>query len=165
MFDLISRIFDQCCIPRMMAMGVNNHGNRRCFAARSRLLLTLLFINSFLGCIYYIHEQTEPIVMHSNTTNSAWNQLYDSHLSELYGSKATKALRSIRETLSNEYNQADLVGFYQLVQREYYMGLKCQRNANVSRTHVVPQRTESPGAPKSHPLIKKPARYLFSSSS
>jgi hypothetical protein len=149
----------------MMAIGVHNSGNRRCFTTRSRLLLTLLFFNSFLGCIYYIREQAVPITMPSNTTNSAWNQLYDSHLSELYGSKATKALRSIRDILANEYNQADLIGFYQLVQREYYMGLKCQRNANVSRTHVVPQRTESPNALKSPSILKKLTRYLFSSPS
>ena len=143
-----------------MAVNGNHYGNRRYSITRSRFLITLLFFNSFLGCIYYIHEQTAPIIMLTNTTNSLSNQLYDSHLSELYGSKETKALRFIRETLGNEYDQADLLGFYQLVQREYYMGLKCTRDRNMSRTNVVSQMTESPDALKSHPVGKKPARYL-----
>ena len=122
-----------------MMNNMNYHQNRRTpYVTRKRFFLTLLFLNSFLGCVYYVHEQ--------NSSLSA-NQIQSNGLMEI---KLTNALRAIRSTLENEYNYEDVVRFYQLVHDEYALGMRCAR----------PNVTEQTAAVRNVSLVRKSSRSL-----
>lgn len=121
-------------------MNLNYHQNRRTpHVTRKRLFLTLLFINSFLGCVYYIHEQNLPLSSSQNQENTST------------GTQLTAALRSIRSILEHDYNYEDLVKFYRLVHDEFALGLRCAR-ANVTGEMTTTNRNVS--------LLRKPSRLL-----
>ena len=94
-----------------MAMVINQSQQRTRCCTRKSFFVTLLFLNSFIGCVYYIHEQNEQAAM-QNTTSSNFRK----HI--FHASRPTKAMDFIRRTLENEYDRDDLTEFYDLVQHE-----------------------------------------------
>ena len=120
-----------------MALSPNHTDNRMNYSIGKRFFLTLLIFNSFLGCIYYLHEQKEQEVIQNVISTKILNRQEDNQ----YSIKTNKALKFIRTTLENEYNQDDLMKFYNLVQEEYSLGLKCKRTQNTSPVMVISNAT------------------------
>jgi hypothetical protein len=107
----------------LMAFGFDSTQSCYLCSNRKRCFLTLLFINSFVACIYYIHEQNQPKV-------TPYVKAYTNR----FPPRINKAVEFIRNTLDNEYNQEDLVTFYDLVDKEFTLGLRCMRNKKQPQT-------------------------------
>jgi hypothetical protein len=117
-----------------MAFNLNHPNNRVSYRNGKRFLFTLLILNSFLGCIYLIHEQK---VKQLDATQS--NDIYKQQDTNEDSIRPNKAIKYLRNVLENEYNQDDLIRFYNHVQNEYSLGLKCTRTKNIS----VPMHTSN----------------------
>lgn len=98
-------------------MAFDNNHNCYFYLNRKRCFLTLLFINCFIACIYYIYEQnvTYKYLLRNNS------QPKTSPI------KINKVIEFIKNTLENEYNQDDLTTFYNTVEKEFSLGLRCTR--------------------------------------
>ncbi|CAF1272113.1 unnamed protein product [Rotaria sordida] len=111
---------------------------------RKHFLLILLCFNVFFGCIYFIHERKEeeiiPILSATNTKIS--NIIFQRQQYNQYVIKTNKAIEFIKNTLENEYNQNDLMNFYNHVQKEYSLGLRCTRIQNISKTMAITNTTD-----------------------
>ena len=105
-----------------MAFGLNNDSHSYLCANHKRCFLILLFLNSLLGCIYYLHGQN--LLLKLPNGNSYAKQT-DTNLYQ----KQTNAVHLIRNILENEYDHQDLMTFYQLVENEFASGLRCTRNS------------------------------------
>jgi hypothetical protein len=103
-----------------MAFGFDNNHNLYLYCNQKRCFLILLLFNSLLACIYYFHEQNQFRIPR-NITN------HPERINTNLPRKQTKALKFIRNILENEYNQNDLGIFYNLVEKEFSLGLRCTR--------------------------------------
>ncbi|CAF4084730.1 unnamed protein product, partial [Adineta steineri] len=92
--------------------------NKRCF-------LTLVLFNFFLACTYYFYEHNQFDVR-QNAVKHFPNIFYQHELSR----KTDNSIEIIRNILENEYNRSDLQIFYDLVDKEFALGLRCTRNQN-----------------------------------
>ncbi|CAF1219046.1 unnamed protein product [Adineta steineri] len=92
--------------------------NKRCF-------LTLVLFNFFLACTYYFYEHNQSDVR-QNAVKHFPNIFYQHELSR----KTDNSIEIIRNILENEYNRSDLQIFYDLVEKEFALGLRCTRNQN-----------------------------------
>lgn len=103
----------------------SNHNNNHRFKSGhcKRIFLTLIFFNTLLGCIYYLNEQNNQ----ERITASTWKGV--TH----YQERVSSAIQSIQNILAREYNPDDLNQFYNHVQNEYSLGLKCARQENTSQ--------------------------------
>ena len=129
-----------------MAMGIHQSQQRTRCCTRKSFFLTMLFVNSFVGCIYYIHEQREQATMQNTTSSNLRNHIIDGRqVDALHGNRTTKAMEFIRRTLENEYDRDDLTRFYELVQREYGAGLKCSRAAQATSAKMTTRRSNRTG--------------------
>jgi hypothetical protein len=84
---------------------------------QKRCFLILLLFNSFVACIYYLSGSI------SQTTKTT---PIDTNLNQ----KHNHAIKFIRTILENEYDHEDLITFYNLVEKEFSLGLRCTRKAN-----------------------------------
>jgi hypothetical protein len=92
---------------------------------QKRYFLILLF-NLFVVCIYYFSGS----ILHS--TNRSTIPI------DTYGyQKQNHAIKFIRNILENEYDHQDLMTFYNLLDKEFSLGLRCTREANPSPTIVL----------------------------
>jgi len=114
-----------------MILNLNSNNNRASYFNGKRFFIILLFLNTFLGCIYIIHEQKEQEINQHTIGTSTWNNNFNHQ--HQYLIKTNKALEFIQNTLQNEYNYNDLIKFYDFVQKEYSLGLKCTRQQNISQ--------------------------------
>jgi hypothetical protein len=108
-------------------MGSNSNSNNNLPSYRNgkRFFITLLILNSFIGCIYLMREKKEKQIEESNFKRQEQNQ---------YPIEKTKAIKFIQAVLENEYNQDDLFQFYKHVHKEYSLGLRCTRTQNITNT-------------------------------
>ena len=102
----------------------SNHNNNHRFKSGhcKRIFLTLIFFNTLLGCIYYLNEQNNQ----ERIPASTWKGV--THHQE----RVSNAIQFIENILAREYNLDDLNQFYNHVQNEYSLGLKCARQENIS---------------------------------
>ncbi|CAF3948866.1 unnamed protein product [Rotaria sp. Silwood2] len=126
-----------------MVHSSNHSNNCVSYIIRKHFLLILLCLNAFLGCMYYIRgrneEKLNPIPSTTNTRVS--NVILNRQQHNQYVIKTNKAIVFIKNTLENEYNQNDLMSFYNHVQKEYSLGLKCTRIQNISKTMAISNNT------------------------
>lgn len=109
-----------------MAIRFDNNQNYHFYLNRKRCFLILLLLNSCLAGIYYVYEQNQlKLTQHVKT--------YTQHISP----RINKAIEFIKNTLDNEYNQEDLVTFYELVEKEFTLGLRCMRKTIQSPTITI----------------------------
>jgi hypothetical protein len=120
-----------------MTLSPNPTNNRMNYSIRKRFFLILLIFNSFLGCIYYFHEKQEQQIIQNVMSTKTSKNIFTQQNYDQYPIQTNKALQFIRKTLENEYNQDDLIQFYNLVQTEYSLGLKCTRTQNISPIMVI----------------------------
>jgi len=118
-----------------MILNLNSNTNRASYFNGKRFFIILLFLNTFLGCIYIIHEQKEQEINQNMISTSTWNNTFN--YQHQYSIKTNKALQFIQNTLENEYNYDDLIKFYDFVQKEYSLGLKCTRKQNISQPMAI----------------------------
>lgn len=88
----------------------------RCSNPR-RYFFILLLLNSLLACIYYLHEQTFS------------TYLLKQSMKKIFPSIQNSAIDYLRKTLQDEYNPDDLLRFYQTVEKEFSLGLRCMRES------------------------------------
>lgn len=105
----------------------NHHLKRTC--SWKHIFLTLIFFNTFLGCIYYFNEHNNPERISSSTWKSV---IYHEESQE-----KVNALQFIKNILANEYNQDDLHRFYTHVKHQYSLGLKCTRQVNNNSQELI----------------------------
>lgn len=115
-----------------MLFNSNHSINHLCYFSKKRFLITVLLIHAFLSCIYYIHEQREQPI-NSNTT--LWANDTFNHRQQR-NQNLNKPIEFIKNVLENEYNPTDLQKFYDLVKKEYSLGLKCTRKENLSQSII-----------------------------
>jgi hypothetical protein len=116
-----------------MILNLNPNNNRVRYFNGKRFFVIVLFINTFLGCIYYIHEQKEQVIVRNPKPTKILNNTFNQEKYNQYLIKPNKAIKFIQNILENEYNQDDLIKFYNHVQKEYSLGLKCTRKRNRSQ--------------------------------
>jgi hypothetical protein len=117
-----------------MAFVFDTNQNRHFCLNRKRCFLSLLFFNCCLACIYYIHGQNLSQIERNVTST----KLVHNNLNRIsYVIKLNKACEFIGNTLDNEYNQDDLVVFYNTVDKEFSLGLRCTRNNVQSQTAIL----------------------------
>jgi regulatory protein YycI of two-component signal transduction system YycFG len=116
-----------------MIFNLNPNNNRASYVSRKRFFVTLLFLNTFLGCIYFIHEQKDHTIIQNAISTTVWNNSFNREQHNQYLIKTNQAIQFIQNTLENEYNREDLIKFYYHVQNEYSLGLKCTRKQNISQ--------------------------------
>jgi len=107
-----------------MAFSVENSHNSYIYINRKRCFLLLLLLNCLLACIYYIHVQKQSKTTQHLTT-------YTKQIPKNLYSKQpiTKAMKFIRKILENEYDLNDLITFYNIVEKEFSLGLRCTRKS------------------------------------
>ncbi|CAF4640272.1 unnamed protein product [Rotaria sp. Silwood1] len=118
----------------------SKHSNNRVnYFIKKHFFLLFLCLNAFFGGIYYIRGRTEEeINLVSSTTNTRIsNTILSQQQHNQSVIKTNKAIDFIKNTLKDEYNQDDLMKFYNHVQREYSLGLKCARMQNISKTMAI----------------------------
>ena len=108
-----------------MGFSLNSTTNRSSYRNGKRFFITLLILNSFIGCIYLIREQKEKQIEQTTSKHQEQNR---------YPIAKTKAIKFIQAVLENEYNQDDLFQFYKHVHKEYSLGLRCTRTQNITNT-------------------------------
>ena len=122
------------------AGSLDAHCNRYLCVNRKRCFLALVIVNFLLAGVYYLHEPTEKTGSPANVAHRHADR--DWSLDE--STKITTLLKAILET---DYNQEDLTAFYELVQREFSLGLRCTRaaapatNNAVNTSHLLRNRT------------------------
>lgn len=84
---------------------------------QKQCFLLLLICNTLLACIYYFHEQTFSSYLLSKSKQKQF------HLIE------NPAVKFLRQTLENEYDYTDLLTFYEIVEKEFSLGLRCMRKS------------------------------------
>jgi regulatory protein YycI of two-component signal transduction system YycFG len=102
----------------------SNNTNRINYCNGKHIFITFVFLNIFLGCIYYINKQ--EIISNKRLSRSS-NETYN-------------AIEFIQNTLANEYNQDDLIQFYAHVKNEYSLGLKCTRKPRITFNLTIADR-------------------------
>jgi hypothetical protein len=127
-----------------MAFVFDTNQNRHFCLNRKRCFLSLLFFNCCLACIYYIHGQ-ELSETERNVTST---KLVHNNLNRIsYVIKLNKACEFIGNTLDNEYNQDDLVVFYNTVDKEFSLGLRCTRKTvqpqTIAKTAAISNNSNS----------------------
>jgi hypothetical protein len=100
----------------------NNYSSSICFNQK-RCFVILLLCNCLIAFIYYVHEQNGSKIVKARTT-------YTKSIHENDVLKINKAIQFIRNTLETEYNLHDLATFYNLVEKEFSLGLRCTRKKN-----------------------------------
>jgi len=103
-----------------MAFDFDNNHTCYLYLHRKRCFVILLLLNSFLACIYYIYEQNQS---HVKQIPNYFNRTQSLR-------KLTKPIEFLRNTLENEYNRDDLEIFYNMVEEEFSLGLRCTRKVN-----------------------------------
>lgn len=89
--------------------------NKRCF-------LILLLFNVLLACMYYLYAQNQSSIKENV---------------RIYFKRFEKKMNGtdpIRTVLESEYDHNDLEVFYNLVHKEFALGLRCMRKADQSVT-------------------------------
>jgi uncharacterized protein YpmS len=126
-----------------MLFSVNHNNNHRLnYCSWKRIFLTLLFLNTFLGCIYFIHEEKEQeINQNIISTSTTWKKIFTPQQQNQSFIETTNAIKFIQNILEREYNQDDLIKFYNYVQKEYSLGLKCTRKKNILTGMNISNRT------------------------
>ncbi|CAF3066613.1 unnamed protein product [Rotaria socialis] len=116
-------------------MVYNSNHNNNCVSNCSRkyILIILLLLNALIGVIYYIHGQKEDDI---DANVIATNTLLHRRQHSPYGIKTIKPIESIKKILEKEYNRDDLMNFYNHVQKEYSLGLKCTRIKSTPATLI-----------------------------
>jgi hypothetical protein len=107
----------------------SNHYSYLCVNPKRCFLILLLF-NSFLACIYYIHEKDFLLISSNITTHT---QQIDTNINQ----NQNRALTFIRNILENEYNQDDLIKFYNIVEEQFSLGLRCTRKTSPLPTIIL----------------------------
>lgn len=109
----------------------NTNSHLKRFCPWKRIFFTLIFFNTFLGCIYYFNGQNNQESIPPSTWKSVVH--HEEYLSS--STKQANALQFIESILSSEYNSDDLNRFYTHVKKQYSLGLQCTRQGNLS--HAV----------------------------
>jgi hypothetical protein len=123
-----------------MGSSLNSTNNCSSYRTGKRFFITLLILNSFIGCIYLIREQREKQIEQTTFKYQEQNQYpieqttFKRQEQNQYPIEKTKAIKFIQAVLENEYNQNDLFQFYKHVHKEYSLGLRCTRTQNVTNT-------------------------------
>lgn len=89
-----------------------------------RWILLILLFNSIGFCIYYTQQRTPYDI---SAYMKGLNQMFVNPQHNLTDIKQIQPIEFIKTILENEYNQTDLINFYDHVQKEYSLGLKCTR--------------------------------------
>ncbi|CAF1577216.1 unnamed protein product [Rotaria sp. Silwood1] len=108
-----------------MALDLNKNHNYNFCLSRKRCFLILLLFNSIIAYTYYTHGHNQS--KHIENTAIKSRHININSKQKQYSSETTEPIDFIRNILENEYNYDDLVTFYNLVQKEFSLGLRCTR--------------------------------------
>ncbi|CAF2669811.1 unnamed protein product [Rotaria sp. Silwood2] len=115
-----------------MAFDINKNHNHHFCLSRKRCFLILLLCNSIIAYIYYIHGQNQSKKTENNAINP--QNMHVNVKQKQYPIEANQAINFIRSTLENEYDHDDLISFYNFVQQEFSLGLRCARKTKKIET-------------------------------
>jgi hypothetical protein len=135
----------------------SNKLNRQLYLKRKRCFLTFLLLISSLPGIYYIYGQHK-----SQTTRNLTKYLNRPSLNfneRKYTTEINKAIEFITKTLENEYNRNDLISFYQVVEKEFRLGLRCMRKTIQPETTIDPNFSTDNQTHRSITTIGTALRY------
>jgi hypothetical protein len=127
-----------------MAFVLDNNQNHYFCLNRKRCFLSLLFFNCCLACIYYIHGQNLSQIERNVTST----KLVHNNLNRIsYAIQLNKPIKFIRNILDSEYDQDDLVAFYNIVDKEFSLGLRCTRKTvqpqTIAKTAAISNNSNS----------------------
>ncbi|CAF0932941.1 unnamed protein product [Rotaria sordida] len=117
-----------------MAFNLNTSYNYSFCLSRKRCFLMLLLFNSTIAYIYYIYDHNQSQQIENIPINS--QHVHINIKQKQYPIKTTKAIDFIRNVLKNEYDHDDLKIFYNFVQKEFSLGLRCTRKIDQPETAI-----------------------------
>ncbi|UJR09905.1 hypothetical protein I4U23_014127 [Adineta vaga] len=108
-----------------MALEIDTNQIYHLFCKNKRCFLILLLSNSLLAYSYYIYMQNQSSTKENVKT---YSKQFDKNFN------SSNSIDTIRNILKQEYDRNDLEVFYNVVNTQFALGLRCMRKANQPQT-------------------------------